>query len=403
MSPSDAGTADMSVIVLITNVSQYAGTLRRLCDLKVVGAKPAFTEHLLNSALGISNQIALVVIAEDVDDDEALDLADTVSNHRSDVPIVLVRERAEPLSDAHRAVGVVDLIEVTAPDLEVERLLTRHTAGGSAPPVDAVAATDVAADSGRHRVIVVLSPKGGVGKTTISTNLAIAMSRRASLDTVIVDFDAPFGDVANVLNVTAPQCIEDAFTQDSVQSRAVVIGLLDRFDDRLLVLAGSDSPDALEKVTPAQESALIRQLSDDYSFVIIDTGSGLTDETLAALEVATDVVLVTTLDVSSVKALRRSVELLDRIDLLPTRRHLVVNMTEPGTGLELDDVTAVMQMPVAVSVARSVDVALSVNTGRPLAQANPSAPLSAAMETLGGLLRGDESARRGGGILRRAR
>ena len=110
--------------------------------------------------------------------------------------------------------------------------------------------------------------------------------------------------------------------------------------------------------------------------------------------------MVSTMDVSSVKALRRAADLLDRIDLLPRNRHLVVNMTESGTGLELEDISAALKMPVDVSVARSVDIALSVNTGKPLAQAKRSTELSSAVETMVAKLRG-ETARRRGGLFRR--
>lgn len=397
----------MSIIVVITESSPFAGRLRRVADRQVVGLKPTFTEHALSSMLANMRAIDLVVIGEDVDDDQALDLADIVHDHQGGVPVVLVRESPEPLSAEQRQCGVVEAVSAIASDLEIERLLGRHISGSSSPAAVAPSAPAVApvvpirpVDPEEHRVVVVMSPKGGVGKTTISTNLAITLSRRSPLDTVIVDFDSQFGDVGSVLNINAQHTLEDAFTQDSVHPPLVVKGLLNAFDDRLLVLAASESPAALEKVTPVQESELLRQLSQEYAYVVIDTGSGLTDETMAALEVATDVILVTTMDVSSVKALRRAVDLLDRIDLLPRNRHLVVNMTESGTGLELSDISHALRMPVDVSIARSVDIALSVNTGKPLAQAKRSAELSGAVDSIVAKLRG-ESVRRKSGLFRR--
>lgn len=397
----------MSIIVVITESSPFAGRLRRVADRQVVGLKPTFTEHALSSMLANMRAIDLVVIGEDVDDDQALDLADIVHDHQGGVPVVLVRESPEPLSTEQRQCGVVEAVSAIASDLEIERLLGRHIRGSSSPaavapsaPVAAPVAPVRPIDPEEHRVVVVMSPKGGVGKTTISTNLAITLSRRTPLDTVIVDFDSQFGDVGSVLNINAQHTLEDAFTQGGVHPPLVVKGLLNAFDDKLLVLAASESPAALEKVTPVQESELLRQLSQEYAYVVIDTGSGLTDETMAALEVATDVILVTTMDVSSVKALRRAVDLLDRIDLLPRNRHLVVNMTESGTGLELSDISHALRMPVDVSIARSVDIALSVNTGKPLAQAKRSAELSGAVDMIVAKLRG-ESTRRKGGLFRR--
>ncbi|MFS0884208.1 AAA family ATPase [Aeromicrobium sp. 179-A 4D2 NHS] len=399
----------MSIIVVITEASPFAGRLRRVADRQVVGLRPTFTEHALSSMLANMRAIDLVVIGEDVDDDQALDLADIVHDHQGGVPVVLVRESPEPLSTEQRQCGVVEAVSAIASDLEIERLLGRHVSGTSAPA--AVAPSSTAAvvpqapvrpvDPEEHRVVVVMSPKGGVGKTTISTNLAITLSRRAPLDAVIVDFDSQFGDVGSVLNINAQHTLEDAFTQNGVHPPLVVKGLLNAFDEKLLVLAASESPAALEKITPVQESDLLRQLSKEYSYVVIDTGSGLTDETMAALEVATDVILVTTMDVSSVKALRRAVDLLDRIDLLPRNRHLVVNMTESGTGLELHDISQAMRMPVDVSIARSVDIALSVNTGKPLAQAKRSAELSGAVDSLVAKLRGEGQSRRRSGLFRR--
>jgi len=398
----------MSIIVVITESSPYAGRLRRVADRQVVGLKPTFTEHALNSMLGTMRAIDLVVICEDVDDDHSMELADIVHDHQLDVPVVLVREKPEPLSTEQRQFGVVESVSAISSDLEIERMLARHV-GSAMPgveeereraPVTVPTAPVMRVDPEEHRVVVVLSPKGGVGKTTISTNLAIALSRRTPLDTVIVDFDSQFGDVASVLNINALHTLEDAFTEDAVHPPLVVKGLLNAFDDKLLVLAASESPAALEKITPVQESELLRQLSKDYAFVVVDTGSGLTDETMAALEVATDVIMVSTMDVSSVKALRRAADLLDRIDLLPRNRHLVVNMTEAGTGLEVEDIAQAMQMQVDVSIARSVDIALSVNTGRPLAQAKRSADLTSAVDNIVAKLRG-ETARRKGGLFRR--
>jgi pilus assembly protein CpaE len=399
----------MSIIVVITEASPFAGRLRRVADRQVVGLKPTFTEHALNSMLGTMRAIDLVIICEDVDDEQSMEMADIVHDHQLDVPVVLVRDKPEPLSTEQRQFGVVESVSAISSDLEIERLLARHV--GSAMPgatderrdaslAPVPAAPIIRVDPEEHRVVVVLSPKGGVGKTTISTNLAIALSRRAPLNTVVVDFDSQFGDVASVLNINAQHTLEDAFTENSVHPPLVVKGLLNAFDEQLLVLAASESPAALEKIAPQQESDLLRQLSKEYAYVVVDTGSGLTDETMAALEVATDVIMVTTMDVSSVKALRRAADLLDRIDLLPRSRHLIVNMTESGTGLEVEDIAQAMQMPVDVSIARSVDIALSVNTGKPLAQAKRSAELSGAVDSIVAKLRG-ETARRKGGLFRR--
>ncbi len=426
----------MSIIVVVANNSPLTARLRAATDVEVVAVKPGLADNVLKSMLATDRNITLALVAEDIEEDHLEELGYIVMDY-FDVPVVLCRDGYEPLSDDLRRAGYVEAFDSASADVELMKMVNRHLGVDDAPeparrsagireaqrtqPIsENVSAADrLAKITGmtdedepvraikEPRVIVVMCPKGGVGKTTISTNLAVALAQKAPLDTIIVDFDSQFGDVASVLNINAQHTLEDAFTEGGVQSSLIVKGLLNSFQDNLLVLAGSDSPAALEKITSSQESQLLKQLSDEYTYVVVDTGSGLTDETLAALEVATDVMFVTTMDISAVKALRRAIDLLDRIDLLPRNRHLVVNMAEPGTGLEVEDIARAMRMPVDASVPRSVEIALSINLGKPVADSKQKGELGNAVRSLVAKLGGDAGSSavpiRKGGLLRRER
>lgn len=394
----------MSLIIVIAENSPFTGRLRRVAKQEVVGLRPSFVEHGLNSMLSRLNQVSLVVITEDVPVEDVPELADIVLDNAPDVPIVLVRDKADVVPEQAKAAGVWEVLDSSASDLDVERLLMRFHGEGEVEadvPIEEPSVVEARPLDPEHRVIVILSPKGGVGKTTTSSNLAVALSQRAPLQTVVVDYDAQFGDVASMLNVSPKHTIDEAFVDDTVHTNLVIKGLMSTFDHRLLVLPGSESPAAMEKVNSPQAAQLIRQLSEDYSFVVVDTGSGLTDEALAALEVATDVVFVTTMDVSSVKALRRSADLLDRLDLLPANRSLIVNMADPGTGLTTEDIGAAMRMPVDATIPRSTEVVLSVNVGKPLAQVKSNSPFMEAIDLIVRKVAGEEKRSRGGGLFRR--
>jgi len=425
----------MSVIVVIAESSPFTGRLRRLTDQEVVGLRPTFTEHVLNSMLSTLREINLVVISEEVDEEQVYELADIVLHHAPHVPIVLVRDHADALTQEWKAAGIREVLDSAGTDIDVERLLTRFisgrgkaaeptaptraariapTAAAEPAPVRATQTNPAAAERlgisrnssqppapNQPRVMVVLSPKGGVGKTTIATNLAVALGQKHPMDAVVVDYDAQFGDVASMLNVSAPHTIEEAFTEDGVHPSLVLKGLLVTFDENLLVMSGSDSPAAMEKVTSPQATQLIRQLSEEYPFVVVDTGSGLPDESLAALEVATDIIFVTTMDVSAVKALRRSIDLLDRLNLLPRHRYLLVNMADSGTGLTAEDIGAAMRMEVDAVIPRSTEVVLSVNVGKPLASGRGSSPFMDAIEMLVRKVSGTTPRSKGGGLFRR--
>lgn len=426
------------VIVVIAERSPFTGRLRRLTSQEVVGLRPTFTEHVLNSMLSTLRQIDLVVISEEVDEDQVYELTDIILHHAPHVPIVLVRDHADTLTQEWKAAGIREVLDSAGTDIDVERLLSRFFSSGEpaakeskspsrsirpttpppapAAPVRSAAPSSIAAErlgitrgggpsdarpSGQPRVMVVLSPKGGVGKTTIATNLAVALGQKNPMEAVVVDYDAQFGDVASMLNVSAAHTIEEAFTESGVHPSLVLKGLLVTFEDSLLVMSGSDSPAAMEKVSSPQATQLIRQLSEEYPFVVVDTGSGLTDESLAALEVATDIIFVTTMDVSAVKALRRTIDLLDRLNLLPRHRYLLVNMADSGTGLTAEDIGAAMRMEVDAVIPRSTDVVLSVNVGKPLAVGRGSSPFMDAIEMLVAKVSGTAPRTTRGGLFRR--
>lgn len=410
----------MSIIVVVANNSPLTARLRGIADVEVVAVKPGLTENVLKSMLAANRNVSLALVAEDIEADHLEELGYIVTDYFS-VPVVLFRDGHGPLPGELRQAGFVEAFDSASADVELHKMINRHL-GLNAPldepqrlttptqtpatapsmPESSSAVSRLAEATGmtddvvsavvEPRVIVVMCPKGGVGKTTISTNLAVALAQKAPLDTLVVDFDSQFGDVASVLNINPAHTLEDAFTESGVQSSLVVKGLLNSFQDKLLVLAGSDSPAALEKISSSQESQLIQQLSEEYTYIVVDTGSGLTDETLAALEIATDVLFVTTMDISAVKALRRAIDLLDRIDLLPRNRHLVVNMVEPGTGLEVEDIARAMRMPVDATVPRSVEIALSINLGKPVADSRQQGDLANAVKGLVNKLGGVESA-----------
>jgi pilus assembly protein CpaE len=132
------------------------------------------------------------------------------------------------------------------------------------------------------------------------------------------------------------------------------------------VLCGADSPAATDEVTGPQIVRLLTQLATQFRFVLVDTAGGLTEPTLAALEVTDDVVMVSTMDVACVRGVRKAVELLNHLGLLPASRVLTLNLASNQTGLKVKDIEAAVGLPVDVVIARSSEVQLAANHGVPL-------------------------------------
>jgi pilus assembly protein CpaE len=172
---------------------------------------------------------------------------------------------------------------------------------------------------------------------------------------------------------------------------------LGRHPSGLFVIAGSDSPAAGDAVTAEQVARLIDTLSREFRHVVIDTAPGLADHTLVALERATDLVLVSSMDVPGVRGMRKELNVLEELSLVPAGRHLVLNMADPAGALSMADVVTTIGAPLDVVLPRSTAVPLSTNTGIPLLESEARDAVTRGLQTLlGRLLPEQEDADRPG-------
>src|SRR3954465_6626321 len=125
-------------------------------------------------------------------------------------------------------------------------------------------------EASRHNghVISVFSPKGGVGKTTIAVNLALALTDKGNPQVCLVDFDLAFGDVAITLQLFPTHTIEHAIGSEGNVDVALLDSLLARYQDSLKVLPAPSHPDVRERVTPALISQTLITLRTMFDYVV---------------------------------------------------------------------------------------------------------------------------------------
>ena len=140
----------------------------------------------------------VIAIGPGFDIDKALDLAHTIDEQRPDIVVVLVAEPSIDLLEQALRIGAREVISPDAPPPVLRAALLRAFETAQRRRASVVAAPEAATK--QRRVISMLSPKGGTGKTTISTNLALGLARRVPGEVVIVDLDLQFGDVFSALH-----------------------------------------------------------------------------------------------------------------------------------------------------------------------------------------------------------
>ena len=236
------------------------------------------------------------------------------------------------------------------------------------------------AENGR-RVICVMSPKGGSGKTTISTNIAIGLAARAPGEVVIVDLDLQFGDVASALSLMPEHTMMDVARRASVDTTELKL-LLTPHPSGLFALCAPDSPAEGEEIRAEYPGEVIKQLSEAFRYVIVDTSAGLDEHALTAAEMATDIVLVATMDVPGVRSLRKAIDALDLLGMRRAQRHVVLNRADTRVGIVPGDIASTLGLEIDVFMPSSRDVPASVNAGTPILESNPRSPVAPTLTQL---------------------
>lgn len=328
----------------------------------------------------------LVIIGPTTSMPVACDIAERYRVDRPTLGVLLLRTRVETavMAQALRA-GIREvvptedleaLVGACKRSLELSQLLRGKSSIDAAVP--------------RGRVIVVFGAKGGCGKTTIATNLAAAMAGLDAGTVCLVDYDLEFGDVAMTIRVEPQVTISRALqTHGDLDNRAVA-GLVTHTELGFDVLLAPTKPAEAELVTPELADDLVRNLAQMYDYVIIDAAPSFHEITLRCLEHADAYVLVSTLDVSSLKNIKVALETLDALGMPRSKWRIVLNRAGGNIGLSNDDVEDMLGVPIAVAIPSSRDVPVALNNGQLIVLSQPSHPVSRELRRLAQLETGRE-------------
>jgi pilus assembly protein CpaE len=315
----------------------------------------------------------VIALGPDLELDDALKLAQQLEQDRPEISVLLVSEPTSKLWKQALRAGVRDVLAPDAVDAEVHEVFDRALEVSERRRHNLVGE---AADGSDGRIIAVLSPKGGSGKTTVASNLAVGLAQAEPDKVVIVDLDMQFGDVSTALRLMPEHTIADAARVATNADSMALKTYLTSHGSGLWALCGPDSPGEGEDVLASQAQAVVQHLAREFAYVVVDTCAGITEHTLSILDIATDLVLVCAMDVPSVRSLRKEVDALEQLGMTEQRRHFVINRADSKVGLDIKDVEATVGLPVDVALPSSRMVPLSMNQGSPLMESQPRSPIT---------------------------
>jgi pilus assembly protein CpaE len=295
-------------------------------------------------------------------------------------------------------------------EARVEALLLRfQRSRGLAPVISPDGLTLARA----RRTVAVYSPKGGVGTTTVATNVAIAAVANRPDKVVLVDFALQFGGVATLLDLDPKQTIADAIRDESPLSEPELLRTYAvRHDSGLHVLGAPAAPELATSITKDHVKQLLSTLLDGYDMVVIDAGSTLDERVLTIFEAAEAVLLTVTPEIGALKAMHALLEYLGEAGTIALKSSFVLNNLFAREILKVRDVETFLGSKMAVELPYDPFLYLkAVNEGVPIVTGAPRSAPAERLVKLSGIafgaggyqMPGQTDEKKSGGLFRRRR
>lgn len=228
--------------------------------------------------------------------------------------------------------------------------------------------------SKRGEMIAICSAKGGIGRTTLAVNLAVALSKNYSksnnIQICILDADFQFGDVCLAMDLHPTFTIKDVMDSIDTMDKHTLASYLIKHNSGVKVLASPDRPEYADLVTPDNLDKVCDLLLSQYDYVIVDTLSGFSGKTLQVIERADSVLMVTTLEMTAIKSTKLMMETLILLGLRDKMK-LVVNRSTMESVIKISDVPELLNEEMPFYVPNEFElVCQSLNDGIPVVLKN---------------------------------
>ena len=238
-------------------------------------------------------------------------------------------------------------------------------------------------------IITVFGAKGGIGKTTLATNISVAIATTLEQQAVLVDLDTQFGGAAVMMDVVPQRSVLDlAQALDEIDSKEALKSFLTMHESGVAIVAAPLRPDEEQVLSAEQIKKILNLITQSFDYVIVDTPPMLTEAVVTALEESTMVLLVTSLEIVCIKNTKLCLEMMKSSEFSSDKVKLVINRANAANSLKAQDLETTLGYPVFWKVPFDMEAAVSAQLGRPLVQVSPNSKAAQSiielLETIGG-------------------
>ena len=388
------GPGDKIRVVIVDDIAETRENIRKLLqfenDVEVVGVGRTGREGI---EIVKETKPDVVIMDINMPDMDGITATETIRRNLPHTQIVILSVQGDPnymrramLAGARdfltKPPSVDDLtaaIKRAGKMAQDERAKTPSRAGGASTSQLAA----IASMTTTGKVIIVYSPKGGTGCTTVAVNLAVTLHNDET-PTILVDGNLQYGDVAVFLNEQGKNSVADlAPRADELDPDVVEEVLVTHSPSGVRLLAAPSRPEYAEQVTGEQFAKVLNYLRRLYSYIVVDTSSILTDPVLAAIDTADLVILITNQDIPSIKNARLFMDLADVLKITKKRILFVMNRFDRRISITPEKIGESFKHPISVVLPLEERVVIpSINRGRPFMLDDKSRPICRTMLSL---------------------
>lgn len=370
-------------VLLVSKLDSTLQKMRQLItdeDITIIGESGGGSKAL-DKIENLSPDIIVMTLG--AGDMDVLNLTERIILHkpRSFVILLLEEMNIETMQQAVR-IGAHNITEFPATNKDfaeyIKTVFTSET-------TRLQALNEKSSLSWMSRVVTIFGSKGGLGKTTIATNLAVKLAANKK-KVALIDLDLQFGDVHIFLDIEPKDTIAELVQEVIVPNIDTVRSYMVVHSSGVHVLCAPKSPEYADVVSAEKVQSLISLLRSYYDYVIIDTPPTFNDVILTAIESSATVLFVTGLDISILKNSKLSMSILESLQQRDKIKVLVNRAVEINT-ITLNDVQKILGCPIWARIPSDYKVAVTaLNRGVPIVTLSPNTKLSQSMSEIATLL-----------------
>ena len=243
-------------------------------------------------------------------------------------------------------------------------------------------------DTTKCKVITTFSNKGGIGKTAIATNLAVEIANMTKERVALIDLNMQMGDVTTFLDLNPS--FDTAYVINNMEriDEGFLLSTLEKYNNSsLYVLADPPDLEQAEVITSDNITTLINVLRNVFSYIIIDTTASFDGKTITALDNSDLVLLITIINLPSVRNCQRCFDLFKRLGYAKDKIKIIVNRYMENDEIKVEDVEEVLGHPVYFKIPNNYFTIINaINKGTPVCEINPHSNIAKSFRELAALL-----------------